>query len=84
MKFLLLTWLRPKLKEHMQYCVEHQEEVSKLAQVKAQVSEVQQVMRANIDQVWHHYPSPDHRLVLYKNNRSWPTHLSLLALFIFQ
>ncbi|CAJ1797037.1 unnamed protein product [Sphenostylis stenocarpa] len=41
----------PKLKEHMQYCVEHPEEVSKLAKVKAQVSEVQQVMRANIDQV---------------------------------
>ncbi|KAG4921774.1 hypothetical protein AAZX31_18G156300 [Glycine max] len=40
-----------KLKEHMQYCVEHPEEVSKLAKVKAQVSEVQQVMRANIDQV---------------------------------
>jgi len=42
---------RPKLKEHMQYCVEHPEEVSKLAKVKAQVSEVQQAMRANIDQV---------------------------------
>ncbi|RDX98744.1 putative vesicle-associated membrane protein 726 [Mucuna pruriens] len=41
----------PKLKEHMQYCVEHPEEVSKLAKVKAQVSEVQEVMRANIDQV---------------------------------
>ncbi|MED6134942.1 hypothetical protein PIB30_041672 [Stylosanthes scabra] len=41
----------PKLKEHMEYCVEHQEEISKLAKVKAQVSEVQQVMRANIDQV---------------------------------
>ncbi|XP_014489589.1 vesicle-associated membrane protein 722 [Vigna radiata var. radiata] len=41
----------PKLKEHMQYCVEHPEEVSKLAKVKAQVSEVQQAMRANIDQV---------------------------------
>jgi vesicle-associated membrane protein 72 len=36
----------------MQYCVEHPEEVSKLAKVKAQVSEVQQVMRANIDQVY--------------------------------
>ncbi|KAK7255925.1 hypothetical protein RIF29_29353 [Crotalaria pallida] len=41
----------PKLKEHMQYCVEHQEEVSKVAKVKAQVSEVQEVMKANIDQV---------------------------------
>ncbi|XP_019450133.1 PREDICTED: vesicle-associated membrane protein 722-like [Lupinus angustifolius] len=41
----------PKLKEHMQYCVEHSEEVSKLAKVKAQVSEVQEVMKENIDQV---------------------------------
>ncbi|XP_057437031.1 vesicle-associated membrane protein 722-like [Lotus japonicus] len=41
----------PKLKEHMQYCVEHPEEVCKLATVKAEVSEVQQVMMANIDQV---------------------------------
>ncbi|MED6189394.1 hypothetical protein PIB30_095614 [Stylosanthes scabra] len=41
----------PKLKEHMEYCVEHQEEINKLAKVKAQVSQVQQVMRANIDQV---------------------------------
>ncbi|RWW43041.1 hypothetical protein BHE74_00051338, partial [Ensete ventricosum] len=29
-----------KLKEHMQYCVDHPEEISKLAKVKAQVSEV--------------------------------------------
>ncbi|KEH22818.1 synaptobrevin-like protein [Medicago truncatula] len=41
----------PKLKEHMQYCVEHPEEVSKLAKVKAQVSQVQDVMLENIDQV---------------------------------
>ncbi|KAB5569731.1 hypothetical protein DKX38_003524 [Salix brachista] len=30
----------PKLKEQMQYCMDHPEEVSKLAKVKAQVSEV--------------------------------------------
>ncbi|XP_058764650.1 vesicle-associated membrane protein 722-like [Vicia villosa] len=41
----------PKLKEHMQYCVENPEEVSKLVKVKAQVSEVQDVMMQNIDQV---------------------------------
>ncbi|CAK8541580.1 unnamed protein product [Lathyrus sativus] len=41
----------PKLKEHMQYCVEHPEEVSKLVKVKAQVSEVQEVMMQNIDQI---------------------------------
>ncbi|KAK2414200.1 vesicle-associated membrane protein [Trifolium repens] len=40
-----------KLKEHMQYCVEHPEEISKLAKVKAQVSEVQDVMMQNIDRV---------------------------------
>ncbi|MBA0590083.1 hypothetical protein Gorai_018802, partial [Gossypium raimondii] len=28
----------PKLKEHMQYCIDHPEEVSKIAKVKAQVS----------------------------------------------
>ncbi|CAL5211037.1 unnamed protein product [Lathyrus oleraceus] len=41
----------PKLKEHMQYCVDHPEEVSKLAKVKAQVSEVKGVMMENIDKV---------------------------------
>lgn len=67
MKFLLYVWFRPKLKEHMQYCVEHPEEVSKLAQVKAQVSEVQEVMKENIDQVyccWHNV----HSLIDYKVN----------------
>ncbi|CAI8618969.1 unnamed protein product [Vicia faba] len=39
----------PKLKEHMQYCVDHPEEVSKLAKVKAQVSEVKGVMMENIE-----------------------------------
>ncbi|KAG5023614.1 hypothetical protein JHK82_019517 [Glycine max] len=38
-----------KLKEHMQYCVEHPEEISKLAKVKAQVSEVKDVMMENIE-----------------------------------
>lgn len=36
----------------MQYCVEHPEEVSKLVKVKAQVSQVQDVMMQNIDQVY--------------------------------
>jgi vesicle-associated membrane protein 72 len=40
-----------KLKEHMQYCVDHPEEVSKLAKVKAQVSEVKGVMMENIEKV---------------------------------
>nr|GEV01389.1 vesicle-associated membrane protein 722 [Tanacetum cinerariifolium] len=41
----------PKLKEQMQYCVEHPEEISKLAKVKAQVSEVKGVMMENIEKV---------------------------------
>ena len=35
----------------MQYCVEHPEEISKLAKVKAQVSEVKDVMMENIEKV---------------------------------
>uniref|UniRef100_I1L0B0 Vesicle-associated membrane protein 721d n=1 Tax=Glycine max TaxID=3847 RepID=I1L0B0_SOYBN len=41
----------PKLREHMQYCVDHPEEISKLAKVKAQVSEVKGVMMENIEKV---------------------------------
>lgn len=35
----------------MQYCVDHPEEISKLAKVKAQVSEVKGVMMENIEKV---------------------------------
>ncbi|CAA2971942.1 vesicle-associated membrane 722 [Olea europaea subsp. europaea] len=41
----------PNLKEQMQYCVDHPEEISKLAKVKAQVSEVKGVMMENIEKV---------------------------------
>ncbi|EYU43691.1 hypothetical protein ABFS82_13G188700 [Erythranthe guttata] len=41
----------PKLKEHMQYCMDHPEEISKLAKVQAQVSEVKGVMMENIEKV---------------------------------
>ncbi|KAG0451353.1 hypothetical protein HPP92_013752 [Vanilla planifolia] len=41
----------PKLKEHMQYCMDHPEEISRLAKVQAQVSEVKGVMRDNIASV---------------------------------
>ncbi|XP_076940017.1 vesicle-associated membrane protein 722-like isoform X2 [Bidens hawaiensis] len=41
----------PKLKERMLYCVEHQEEISKLSKVKAQVTEVKGVMMENIVKV---------------------------------
>lgn len=35
----------------MQYCVDHPEEISKIAKVKAQVSEVKGVMMENIEKV---------------------------------
>ncbi|XP_022771420.1 putative vesicle-associated membrane protein 726 [Durio zibethinus] len=41
----------PKLKEHMQYCIDHPEEISQIAKVKAQVSEVKGVMMENIEKV---------------------------------
>ncbi|KAK6914253.1 Longin domain [Dillenia turbinata] len=41
----------PKLKEQMQYCVDHPEEINKIAKVKAQVSEVKGVMMQNIEKV---------------------------------
>ncbi|XP_076901802.1 putative vesicle-associated membrane protein 726 [Bidens hawaiensis] len=41
----------PKLKEHMRYCVSHPEEISKIAKVHAQVSEVKGVMMENIEKV---------------------------------
>lgn len=42
---------RSKLKEHMKYCCEHPEEISKLSKVKAQVSEVKGVMMEKIVKV---------------------------------
>lgn len=39
------------MKAHMQYCVDHPEESSKLMQVQAQVSEVKAVMTQNIVKV---------------------------------
>lgn len=41
----------PKLREHMRYCIEHPEEINKLAKVKAQVTEVKGVMMENIEKV---------------------------------
>lgn len=41
----------PRLRDHMQYCVDHPEELSKLTKVKAQVSEVKGVMMENIEKV---------------------------------
>jgi len=44
----------------MQYCVEHPEEISKLAKVKAQVSEVKGVMMENIEKVKMHIQNSVH------------------------
>eukprot|EP00850_Spirogloea_muscicola_P012899 SM000085S23249 [mRNA] locus=s85:183998:185686:- [translate_table: standard] len=41
----------PKLKEHMQYCVDHPEEMNKMSRIKAQVSEVKGIMMDNIEKV---------------------------------
>ncbi|XP_072995297.1 vesicle-associated membrane protein 724 [Typha latifolia] len=39
----------PVIKEHMQYIIEHAEEIEKLLKVKAQVSEVKSIMLDNIE-----------------------------------
>lgn len=39
----------PIMKEHMQYIIEHADEIEKLLKVKAQVSEVKSIMLDNID-----------------------------------
>lgn len=41
----------PRLKDHMQFCVDNPEVVSKLAKFKAQVEEVKSIMMGNIDKV---------------------------------
>lgn len=43
---------RPRLKEHMQYCMEHPEEMSKLSKLKAQISDVKGIMMDNIEKVF--------------------------------
>uniref|UniRef100_A0A0D6R2N3 V-SNARE coiled-coil homology domain-containing protein n=1 Tax=Araucaria cunninghamii TaxID=56994 RepID=A0A0D6R2N3_ARACU len=41
----------PRLRDQMQYCVDHPEEISKFSKVKAQVSEVKGIMMDNIEKV---------------------------------
>lgn len=41
----------PVLKEHMQYCMTHPEEISKLSKLKAQITEVKGIMMDNIEKV---------------------------------
>jgi vesicle-associated membrane protein 72 len=40
-----------KIKEEMKYCMEHREELSKLARVQNQVDDIKGIMRENIDKV---------------------------------
>ncbi|GER44508.1 vesicle-associated membrane protein [Striga asiatica] len=41
----------PKLKEHMQYCMNHPEEMNKLSKLRAQITEVKGIMMDNIEKV---------------------------------
>ncbi|CAO2177366.1 unnamed protein product, partial [Urochloa humidicola] len=41
----------PRLKDHMQYCVNHPEEINKLSKVKAHLSEVKGIMMDNIEKI---------------------------------
>ncbi|XP_047981317.1 vesicle-associated membrane protein 727-like [Salvia hispanica] len=41
----------PQLKEHMQYCMNHPEEMNKLSKLKAQITEVKGIMMDNIEKV---------------------------------
>lgn len=49
--FLFMFFARPKLKEHMQYCMNHPEEMNKLSKLKAQITEVKGIMMDNIEKV---------------------------------
>lgn len=46
-----MFFARPRLKEHMQYCMNHPEEMSKLSKLKAQITEVKGIMMDNIEKV---------------------------------
>ncbi|KAK3036691.1 hypothetical protein RJ639_031559 [Escallonia herrerae] len=41
----------PTLKEHMDYCMNHPDEMSKLSKLKAQITEVKGIMMDNIEKV---------------------------------
>ncbi|KAJ8526356.1 hypothetical protein K7X08_028833 [Anisodus acutangulus] len=41
----------PRLKEHMEYCMNHPDEMSKLSKLKAQITEVKGIMTDNIEKV---------------------------------
>jgi vesicle-associated membrane protein 72 len=41
----------PKLRDHMQFCVDHPEEMNKISKIKSQVAEVKGIMMDNIEKV---------------------------------
>ncbi|KAI8030776.1 Vesicle-associated membrane protein 727 [Camellia lanceoleosa] len=41
----------PRIKEHMQYCMNHPDEISKLSKLKTQITEVKGIMMDNIEKV---------------------------------
>lgn len=41
----------PRLKDHMEYCMNHPDEMSKLSKLKAQITEVKGIMMDNIEKV---------------------------------
>lgn len=49
--YIFFWFTRPKLKEHMQYCMSHPEEMNKLSKLKAQITEVKGIMMDNIEKV---------------------------------
>lgn len=49
---LFINCNSPTLKEHMQYCINHPEEMGKLSKLKAQITEVKGIMFDNIEKVW--------------------------------
>ncbi|XP_020594437.1 vesicle-associated membrane protein 721-like, partial [Phalaenopsis equestris] len=67
----------PKLKEHMQYCMEHPDEISKLSKVQAQVSQVKGIMMENIEILFDRQEKIDGLVDKTENLRSQVCILSL-------
>ncbi|KAL9257616.1 Vesicle-associated membrane protein 721-like protein [Drosera capensis] len=69
----------PKLKEHMQYCVDHPDEMNKLSKVQAQISEVKGVMMENIEKVLDRGEKIELLVDKTDNLRNQVNHTSFLA-----
>lgn len=57
---------RPILKGHMQYCLTHPEEMSKLSKLKAQITEVKGIMMDNIEKVYDTKPNDTHTDTIFQ------------------